>query len=446
MTDDLKRCILELKAKQSKLNDVACEKEELQRQLCSTSKFIEHTINKHRTVHSQLADNYNVLFRKYQNKKKELDKSKGFQECLNNKIDELNRICGNLMCQLKEHDERKKCLEEEYKQLKQSLIKERNDAMCIKSQNENQKVCLERTSKELTDTKKQLNEKINEFNKIKEEHHLLKSKLEFLQDELLQKVEKCNLLELRLTKYRDITKTEIQIQKYHNIELEQYLCEQKNQLKELIEMLAKASEKINALNQTIEKERIQTDNYTSKIRQQKLNVENENVQLQKNIEENMDKLKCLQIQNDEQRAQIHEFQYRLDAAIKCSDEKQNISAENMKKIVDDIKLLKTEIISKNRTITQQEEQLLEVKKLHKTEAENVYNLQRKLECIKYKPNQNSKIQLTDRVSEVLDELKLEGDTSTLFKDDCCTESSEDNNQGFEKLITKCNSLINHFNK
>lgn len=442
----MKRCILELEAKQDKLNDVSCEKEELQRQLCSTSKFIEHTIKKHRTVQSQLVDNSNVLFRKYQNKKKELDKSKVFQDCLNNKIDELNKICENLMCQLKERDERRKCLEEEYKQLKQCLIKERNNAICIKGQNESQKVCLEKNSKELVDTKKLLNGKINEFNRVKEEHHLFKSKLEFLQDELLQKVEKCNLLELRLAKNRDITKTEIQIQKYHNIELEQYVCEQKNQLKELTEMLAKASEKIDALNQTIEKERVETDNRIAKIQKQKLNVENQKMQLEKNIEEYIEKLKCLQIQNDQKNAKIHEFQCKLDAAVKCSDEKQKLSAENMRNIVEDIKKLKAEIISKNQTITQLEEQLLEVKKLHKIEAENLYNLQRKLECLKYKPNQNSKNQLTDRVSEVLDELKLESDASTMCKDDCLAESSEDNNQGFEKLITKCNSLINHFNK
>lgn len=442
----MKRCILELEAKQGKLNDVACEKEELQRQLCSTSKFIEHTIKKHRTVHSQLAENYNVLFRKYQNKKKELDKSKLFQDCLNKKMDELNRICENLMCQLKERDERRKCMEEEYKQLKQCLIKETNNALCIKGQNENQNVCLERISKELGDTKKILNEKICEFNRVKEEHYLFKSKLEFLQDELLQKVEKCNLLELRLVKNRDITKTEIQIQKYHNIELEQYLCEQKNQLKELTEMLAKASKKIDELNQTIEIERVQTDNCTAKIQKQKMNIENEKVQLEKKIGEYIGKLKCLQVQNDQQTAQIHEFQYKLDAAVKCSNEKQKLSAENMRNIFDDITNLKTEIISKNQTIIQLEAQLSQVKKLHKIEVENAYNLQRKLECINYKPNQNSKNQLTDCVSKDLDELKLEGDNTSAICKDNCTENSEENNQGFEKLITKCNSLINHFNK
>lgn len=415
------------------------------------------TVKTQKQIHCKLTENYNVLWNKYQNKKKELDNSKCVQECLSNKIDELNKKCDKLLCMLKEQGEKNKCLEEEYNQLDECLKEEKNNVTSLKVQNQKKKMCLERTSEELNKTKQILNEQCCEITKIKEEHCKLKSKSEFLQDTLSLKVDKCNLIELQLAKNKEIAKTEVQLQKYRNTELDQILCKQNNQLQELTEMLGKDNERINVLKETIGKERIEAENCIDKIRQKKLKVEKEREELNKKLEEHMEKLKCSEIQIDHLNSEMNELQYKLDMTIKDSNEKQKLSAECMEKIKNDMNKLKTEITSKNQIIIQLEQQICEAKKMHMIATENICNLKRKLEKLRDKPvkcisNSNQCVtpkipcttshnnyQMTDHVNKVLHELKLDNDGN-------CSEVLEGNTQNFENLIIQCNSIINHFDQ
>lgn len=438
------------------MNEALCSKEELQKQLNSTSSCIVDTVKKQKQIHCKLTENYNKLWNKYQNKKKELDNCKNAQECLSNKIEELNKKCDKLLCMLKEQGEKNKCLEEEYNQLEQCLKEERNNVTCLKAKNQKQKMCLERTSEELNRTTQLLTEQCCEITKIKEEHCKLKSKSEYLQDELSLKIDKCNLIELQLTKNKEIAKTEVQLQKYRNIELDQTLCKQNNQLQELIEMLAKDNEKINVLKETIGKERIEAENSIDKIRHKKLKIEKEREELKKNLEEHMEKLKCSELQIDHLKIEMNELQYKLNITIKDSNEKQKSSAECMDKIKNDVQKLKTEITSKNQIITQLEQQICEAKKMHMIAIENISDLKKKLEKLRDKPvkcisnsNQcvtprissttNHNYQITDHVNKVLHELKLDNDG-------ICSEVLEGNTQNFENLIVQCNSIINHFDQ
>lgn len=440
-----------MEAKQFLLNSFGTGNEELHRQLISTTNSIGEIIEQHKTVHSQLTKNYNSLWYNYQNKINELEVSKRSQECLSNKLNELNINCENLKCQLKEKDNKHIDFIESYNQLEAVLTEAKNDVTCLKNQNLNLKNSLNITSEDLDTNTQLLKNKICELDHIKLENVELKSKCECLQNKLTQTIEKYNQIELQLNKNENISKTELQIQDIRNIELNQIVNEQKCQLQEKTEILENDNANINALKQMIEENTIQANNCYDKIRKEKLNLENDNEELKTNIKEYIKQLKCLELQNEQFSRQINELQYKLCKTVENSDEMQKLSTENMKKICDDMEKVKTEITLKNQAIAELEEQLLEVKKMHMVETENVCDLKRKLDNLRYKPikfdqylNIDSSCQMTDCVSQVIDELQLYSPNMGTKDDYSYSEGSENKNESFDELIVKCNSIVNRY--
>lgn len=441
-----------MESKQYQLNNFVSGNEELQKQLHSTTNFISDIIEKHKTVHSQFTKNYNSLWCNYQNKINELEESKQSYKCLSDKLCELNINFETLKCQLKEQDDKNKQYTELYNQLEANLNEEKNNVTCLNSENQNQKICLNITSDDLNKTTQILTEKINELDCTKLENDKLKSKCEFLEDELKQIVNKYEQVELQLQKNENISKTELQVLNFHNTELKQIVNDQNKQLKRKTEILEELNEKIKELKQTLEKETIQGSNCLDEIRKEKLSITNDNERLKKNIKEHMEKSKCLKLQNEQYETQINELQYELSTAVKTSNEMQKIAIENEEKVCGDIKKLTTEITSKNQCIVELEEKLSEINKMYLKETENVNNLKRKLDNLRYKPiklnqylNIDCDYQITDCVSQVIDELQLDSPNMSINEDtSSCLEVSEIKNESFDELIVKCNSIVNRY--
>lgn len=411
---------------------MACGNIALRKQLCNTSTFIERKLKTYKTLHSQLTENFNMLWSKYQNKKKLLYTYQGFQKCLNEKIIELNNKHQIVKCQLKEQEKKNKCLEDNNNQLEESLTKEKNNVAYLTCQSKNQKKCLKKTLAELSDTTQILNKTIDQLDKKTEEHGKLTLELDTFRDKLSQITEKHNIEELQLIKNNNVMNTELEIQKYRNTELNRAVCEQKYQFQDKTELLQKSNEQNEALKQMMVKERIQANDSIDKLRKDKLNIVNEKEELERKTDEYMEKIKCLGIENERLKTQMNESQFKLNAIIKNRDEKLKLLTEKIENIDKDKKQLNTEIISMKRINTELEEKLSETKRKHNAESEKVYNLERRLKNAGHKPIKYIQCSLTNTVSTdpifpsrmmVLDELKSISE-SCLNSEDSFTESLE----------------------
>lgn len=414
-------CLIEQAVKQPILNDVVLRKEELKRQLNALSTFMEDMIKRHITVVSQLYENFNDLWNKYQITMDDLDRSKGHKDkYLNIIVDDLYKKYETFKYHLEEHYEENIYLESKYIELKKCLNEEKKNTICLKDENQYYIKCLEQKSEELNQITKKLIKKTDELNKEKEETLNVKSKL----DDVIRKVEKFKLEELKQIKNIDILKTKIEIEKNCNKELTQTICEQKNQIQELTDVLEKCNKKIEGLKQTIEEENVQANNSINKLQKEKLNVEKEKAYLDKDVKETKEKIEKLMQQNQYQKTHINELQCELDTAIKNSTEKETLSLEKIEKINKDTNKLMTDIESKNQFIIELEEQLLKTKKRYKTQAENSHNLKLQLENVVHKQNlmpmkceenliaDHNNYSLTNCMNEIQDNAKLDGATLT----------------------------------
>lgn len=365
--------------KQSILNNVALKKEELQRQLYTLSTCMEDIIKKHKTVVSQLYQNFNELWDKYQNKIIDLDKNKRYKECLNIIVDDLYKMYETFKCHLKEQYEENKYLEDKFYKLEKQLNEEKKNIICLIDQNQKYIKCLEQKSEELTKITQKLMEKTDELNNKKKENRNLKSKL----DDYIQKVDKFKLEEFQQIKNIDIFKTKIEIEIARNKEFNQIICEQRNQKQELVEALKRGNMKIERLKQTIEKENIEAKCSINKLRKKNLNVDKEKEDLNKEIKETKDESEKRFYENELKKSQIKELQCKLDTALENSDEKKKLKMEKIEKIHGDIKKSITDINTKNSYIIELEEQLLDIKKRYKTKVEMAHNFKIQLDNLKH---------------------------------------------------------------
>jgi len=416
---------------------------------------VESTLKTYKTLYRRITDNYYTLWSKYQNKKKVLAKCKRFQERLNKKIHELNKNIETVECQLRKQEDRNKCLEDNNNRLEASLMEEKNNVACLKSQYQNQKQCLEKTVDELTDTTQILKKTNEELDNNIEENCKLTSALEILNDKFTRTLDKHNIEKLQTIKNNNIINTELEIQKYRNTELNKSVCEQKCKLQEQAELLEKSNDQNEKLKEMIANERVQVNESIEKLRKEKLIIECEMEQVKNQSNEYVTLLECLELENNQLKTQINEFKFKLDTVIKNSDEKLKSLTEKLKNVQANRKQLKGEITSTNQINAELKEQLLVAKKMHKAEIENVHNLEKKLKnacqkSTKYSQNSNTNPCNTgpflQSYMKVLDELKSTGEYSCLNSEDSLMENVENNNMNFEKLISKCESIINVFNK
>lgn len=457
--NNIQCCIREVEAKELQLNQLHIEKDKLIRQLNNASIYIGQTIKKHQALTCRFNNNYNDLKKKYQNKSIELNKIKGYKEFFNAKIDELTRKCATLECNLKEQYEKNKYLQEKNSLLENCINEDKQNITCLLAQLQNQKQCINKNSEEMNKTVNQINEKTNLRNKEKEEQCKLKSKIQCLENELSQIIEKSKSEICQLTKNIDCLKTEIEVQEKRNEELNQKLCEQNCKQQEQNDLLTQSNHANKSIKETMEKEKAQSNNYIYKLRKEKINLEKKIDDLEKKAERRKDELKKLEHKNEQLKMKNNELQCKLNTAIKNSGGYLKSSTEKIEKMYDDNKKLKNDITCKNLKITELEEKLLEIKKIHTGKADNVYNLKRQLDNVQYKQNvlptadkyqqnatilnNNDNCQLSPKV---LDELKVDCEhlTARIKSEDYGINDLEERNQMFEKLITKCISIINYF--
>lgn len=402
-----------------KLYGEEAEKRELEKKLYGVSKVIEDTVKKHEIERSQLSENFNVSWNKYQAKKVELKTANKCMELLKAELNELIKTNDNLDCRLEELNEKYKCLERDNRELNNCLIVSKKKINNLKSDNEIQTQSLSENAEELTRTKHKLMETNDESKEVEEECRKLRNKMEFLQDELLDAVEKAKMSELMLIKDIDVLKSENHIEETRNAELNRNLCGEKSEQRELRVALKKSNEKCNALKETLKETRSQTDLCIDELRKEKSNIEKEKKYLENKTEEQMEELREIECQNKKLCAQINEMVCELETVIKNTDETQKLSSEKLEQTISDTKRLKTEITSKDQTILELREKLFKTERTHKTEIENVYCLKREIENLKQNPNIMPFISYnpcscpdhdyhnTDYVNEVLDEIKLD---------------------------------------
>lgn len=447
-------CIKEVEAKQIQLNNLHLEKEQLQRQLNSASIYIDDTLKNHQALTCQFHNDFNELKKKYQNKCIELNKIKGHKEFFNAKIEELTRKCETLECNLKEQYEKNKFLQEKNCKLENCINEDKQNITCLIGQLQNQKQCIDKNCEEVNKIAHQKNEKNNLRNKEKEEQCKLKSKIQCLEKELSQIIEQSRLEICQLNQNIDSLRTEIEVQEKRNAELNQKLCELNNKQLEQNDLLTESNHKNKTIKDTMEKEKAQSNNYIYKLRKEKVNVEKKIDELEKKAEKRIDELKKMEYKNEQLKMKNNELQCKLNTAIKNSGGYLKQSTEKIEKMYDDNRKLKNDINCKNLMITELEDKLLEVKKIHTGKADNVQNLKKQLDNVQFKPinkchqsiklpNNNDNCQLSPTV---LDELKTDCEhlTTRMKSEDCGINDLEERNQLFEKLITKCISIINYF--
>jgi len=430
-------------------DDAACDVDALR--LRDTSASVERTLKTYETLRARFAGNYNALWGKYQSNKKVLYKHRGVQECLNRQICDLNGTNETVTRRLREQEENNERLKTSSGRLEKMLRKEKDNAARLHDQIQNQKTCLEKTFGELSDAKQMLDAANGELAEKTEERRKLTSALEAHKDRLSRAVEKHTIEKLQLIKNNNIVSTELDIQKYRNAELNKTVREQKCQLQQQTESLEKSNEQNQVLKQIIAKEMIQANESIDKLRKDKLNITNEKEELEKKLEEHAKAFESLGHENEQLKTQINETQFKLDAVVKNGDEKLKSLTEKMANVDEERRQLNVEMTSMNQINAELEKRLSEAKKMHNVEAENVYNLERRLKNVCQRLNKCSQCSNKSPAStgpffhnqtKALDELKPTGERSGLKSEHDCTESISN----FEKLISKCESIINSFNK
>lgn len=269
---DINRCANELEDKQFQLCDAAVENKELQWELQNASKTVEDTVRKHEIVENKLSENFNAFWNEYQDKKIELMKAQSCTECLNVKLDVLDKTREDLECRKKELTEKRIHLEKENVELN-AILADNNNIICkLKNENYNQFQCLDRNTEELDRTNSVLVEKTVELKEHKKESCELKSRLTCLETALKNKVERLKESEMLLMNDNDVLHTELQTQQNRKSELNRCLDEHKCKLQELRVALEKSNEQINELKRTLEKERCRTGRCIDKLLRDKLHA------------------------------------------------------------------------------------------------------------------------------------------------------------------------------
>lgn len=411
-----------------KLSGEEVEKGELRKKLYGVSKFMDDMVKKHETDRFQLSEDFNVYWNKYQAKKIELKTANKCTELLNVELNDLIKTNENLDCRLEELNGKYECLEKENRELNNGSIYCKQKIINLKSDNEIQTECLNKSSEELIRTKNKLFQTNDEWDEVKEDNRKLRNKMEFLRDELFDAVERAKLSELMLVKDIDVLKSEHHIEETRNAELNRTLCGEKIGRRELKVAIKKSNEKRDALKETLENRRTETDRCADELRKEKSNVENERKRLENETEERAVELRTVECRNEKLIARIGDMERELETVVGNGEETGKSSSEKLERIVGDTKRLKAEIASKDRTVLELHDRLFKQERARKTEIENVHCLRREIEILKQNQNvppvpaplvsyapcscPDHDYRDTDYVNEILDET-----TKTSF---CCT--------------------------
>lgn len=459
VSDDMRKEI-----ERSMLNDAVLEKEELQNQLTGAFEFTKYMIEHSKSVVRWFCVDYNMLWDEYRNKKNELDKINNYVECINVETNELHKTYEASKCNLKVLEDKNSCLEENIDELEKCLNGEYTNIKCLHYQNQSQRFCLEQKSEKLAETKQKLVEITDELNR---ENTQIRDTLKPKLDGFVQEAGKLKSKKSQNIQNVDRLLKELEMERNHTKELNQTIRQQKNQNQKLTEVFEECNEKIQVLKQTVENENVWAENRIDKLRKEILNVDNERRYLDNEFKQSKKELHKFEYQNDQLTTDVKRLQFKIDGVNKNSDEYQKLSIEKMEKKQEDFKKLMIDLNSKERIIVELEKKLSETRKMHKTESENarsfkmqLVDLNHKPEIInsqKYKKHENisgdSDHNIIDCSSQincsVLIDFKSAGEniitttTKTVKRTDSA-DDFEEKNRELEKLIEKCNSLVNDF--
>lgn len=443
--DELKS-IKDLEIKKSIINDLEKEKEQLQKELLSTSIFIDQAVKKTRCNYLVLTKNYERLWNKHQNKLKELEQIKNLKECLNVSLDDFIKKDEKINNQLQKTYEKNKTLEETINKMNKLLKNQQGVIECLKEENE-----------QLTKHSNQVTVMAEALKIKKEKYRKLKLNYESFQYKVMDEEEKSKQRELELSKNIDTLKKQIKLQKDRIFELNGSLCQKESYLHELKETLDRYNDQFEALKQKSEKYKALANESSDKLQELKC-VEKDREEMQKELNNRSEELEKLCRQNKQLNVQVNKLQHKLDLASKNSDDNEEKPVNDLtKKMCEENTQMKNELILKSQTIKTLEKRIAEVIQMQKNESKNAKDMKTKLDelekkrvttppakrdCCENSNNDSCNCQPLPVCSEdVREKLQTEKCQATSAnRSDCCMDNDLENKSTFEKLIENATSV------
>lgn len=364
--------MIEMETKQLKLvDDLAADKEEFRRRLLNMSQFIDNTIKKHKLAHSELANNYKMLWDKHERMTNKISNLKKFKECLNKETDELSKMCEQAKCQLAESEKQNQCLEEEHNELKRRQLDVKNVIECIEFQNFGEKQFQETMCDKFNMVTLELDRNSKELASVKKQNCDLKSKLKLLYNETLWKVQEWDIKEFQLTKQNDGLQIDLEAQKHRQLEVNCVLHAGEIQLRKKMNLLIKTNKEIEQLIKAMEEDRIRSEIVIDELRSKNRLAEDEITKLKKEFKKSIEELNNEQRENEFFISQVNKLESQLDIAMRNRDEANKLITEQIKKVNDDLSTIRADISEKCQIITDLEKRLSEARIVYGSEAENV---------------------------------------------------------------------------
>lgn len=370
--NNLKCDMIEMEIKQLRLvDDLAADKEEFRRRLLNMSQFIDDTIKKHKLAHSELANNYKMLWDKHERMTNKINNLKMFKECLNNETNELSKMCEQAKCQLAELEKRNQCLEEEHNELKRRQLDVKKVVECLEFQNFGEKQFQETMCDKLKLVTLKLDRNSKELASVKKQNCDLKSKLKLLHNETLWKVQEWGKKEFQLAKQNDGLQKDLEAQKHRQLEVNSILHAGDIQLRKLMDLLNKTNKEIEQLLKAMKEDRIRSEVIIDELRLKNCHAEDEITELKNKFKKSIKEFNNEQRENKSFISQVNKLESQLDIAMSNRDETNKLTTEKIKKVNDDLSIIRADINEKSQIITDLEEWLSETIIVYGSEAENV---------------------------------------------------------------------------
>lgn len=364
--------MIEMETKQLRLvDDLAADKEEFRRRLLNMSKFIDDTIKNHKLAHSELANNYNMLWDKHERMTYKINNLKQFKECLSKETDELSKMCEQAKCQLAESEKRYQYLEEEHNELKRRQLDVKNVIDGLEFQNISEKQFQETMCDKLNVVTLELDRNSKELASVKKQNCDLKSKLKLFHNETLWKVQEWGIKEFQLTKQNDGLQIDLEAQKHRQLKLNCSLHAGEMQLRKLMDLLNKTNKEIEQLIKEMEKGRIRSEVVIDELRSKNRHAKDEITELENKFKKSIEELNNKQRENEFFILQVNQLESQFDIAVRNRDETNKLMTEQIKKVNDDLSTIRADISEKCQIITDLEERLSEARIVYGSEAENV---------------------------------------------------------------------------
>ncbi|XP_050530992.1 trichohyalin-like [Daktulosphaira vitifoliae] len=445
-TNDLKYKIRQLETQLSVLDEVKTEKNELHKRLIDTSVWIEEMVKKQKKFFEQLNTGHHELWCKYQNVKKDLEKSKHKIESANSELIECNNECDKLKHQIKTFEDQNKYLEEQKQILEKRLCQDEKNINELRSENENLKVCVERKLEEIRHHKETVEEQSDQLRNIQSELRTMKCKLELKRENYEQLKSQAEINETKMKKEKETYEEQAEIFEKEKNKYEHLVHEQKRQIQELNSKLQDSKRREQEIKSLMEKERSQSDEQIEKLKRDKHCLEAEGETLKNKIDTTNKQLTKLRCENEMLDSKIKKLQNKFEDTIKSCEEQKRLFIDEMQTANAEKNKLQINLDNVTRKVEQLTEELGNVKKLHKAELENVSELRRTIADIQF--SQKLMPESTNVCSDKNIGLQLANISKVL--DNALTDCNKvenisynnDNTRNLEEIVKEINTISN----